>query len=80
MKPRKGSGERRKETNNALSSGTSGGVIICISRTRVWVAMEMGSLLWLKERLRKGMLEKYWDSQLPLARDMNLTPRIGRGR
>lgn len=30
------------------------------------------------EGLRKGMLEKYWDSHLPLARDVNLTPRIGR--
>lgn len=79
-KPEKGSGERRRETSSALSSGTSGGVVICISTLRVWVAMEMGSPLWLKERLRKGMLEKYWDSHLRLARDVNLTPRVGRGR
>lgn len=79
-KPEKGSGERRKETSNALSSGPSGGVVICVSSPRVWVAMEMGSLLWVKERLRKGMLEKDWDSHLPVARETNLTPRIGRGR
>lgn len=78
-KPDKGSGERREEASKALSRGTSGGVVICISICSLGGLWSRG-VYQLKGRLQKGMLEKYWDSVLPLARDVSLTPRTARGR
>lgn len=75
MGTREGPGERREDASKALSNGTSG-VVICICRS--WWLVEMDCILWLEERLKKGMLEKFRDSLLPLARDISPAPRVGR--